>query len=193
MTMAGKKEIGASSEPVTITPVDVHFLCGILSSWPVHLGSEDNLGLSSVEKFFTKEGAKIELSPQVQIINRKMKEEKKARYFRQLTDQIKFFLVRMGRDSTASHVKFVQKVRASADPELVHSQRKPIDPLCSKVTVILMVSHLLSAYLHTVRLDGLHYTWHHVGVTRRRVVYCMQLVLTSIHKTRFVKCVQTKA
>ena len=32
---------------------------------------------------------------------------------------IKFFLVRMGRDSIASHVKFVQKVRESADPELV--------------------------------------------------------------------------
>ena len=122
----------------------------------------------------------------------KNKRGDKGQVFWQLTAKIKFCLVRMGKDSTASHVKFVQKVRESADPELVNSQRMLIDPLCSKVTVIPMVSHLFSACLHTVRMDGLHYTRHHFGTTRRLVVYCMRLVLTWIDKTRFWKCVQRK-
>ena len=79
-----------------------------------HFGSEHDLGPSSAERVYPKEGAKIELSPQVQIISRKIKEEKKAMYVSPITAQMKLFLVSMGRDSIASHVNFAQKVRASA-------------------------------------------------------------------------------
>ena len=66
--MAGKKEIGASTKPVIVTPGQC-----TLSVWTIifvlkHLGSEHDLGPSSAEKVYPKEGAKIELSPQVQII-----------------------------------------------------------------------------------------------------------------------------
>ena len=54
MTMAGKKELGASTEPVIVTPGQC-----TLSVWTIifvleHLGAEHDLGPSSAEKVYPK-------------------------------------------------------------------------------------------------------------------------------------------
>ena len=76
-----EKEISASTEPVIVTPGRCTLFVWTIIFVLKHLGSEHDLGPSSAEEVYSKEGAKIELSPQVQIISRKIKEEKKARYF----------------------------------------------------------------------------------------------------------------
>ena len=149
----GEKEIGASTEPVIVTPGRCRLSVWTLILVLKHLGSEHDLGPSSAEKVYPKEGAKMELSPQVQIINRKIKEEKRSCIFDPLL--LKWSSSRLAWVRIALQAMWILlKKWAQVHPELIQSQRMLNDPVCFKVTVIPMLSNLLSVCILSGWMDS---------------------------------------